>query len=454
MKGQECMNLLAWLNSIQVRMVGFALGVILVVTAVSIAIVQLSGPARTPVSIYDLGKVMRGVKPAQSDLAVQFERRAVTDMPDDQSPIEARLARLLAMELGTSPDNVRFRLGNRSDTYFSYVGRQLDSYDRDGRASPILSGGITAAWRHSDGRWEVFERASRPGMRDGWQLLRASPWFGAVLVIPLGLWFGTLLARPVRTFARAARRAGDGRTELPVPVTGPTEIRIAAEAVNEMQARIREYMRERTTLVAAIAHDLRTPLNNLRFRLATAPPAIRDPAEGDVEQLEALINAILDYVESDRKELTVELVDLTSLVQSIIDDMPATSRIEMNEVGEVKIEGDILLLRRLFSNLIANGAKFATKVEVHLRSEERQAVVEIVDNGPGMSPSDLSLAFEPFFRGERSRNRSRGGVGLGLAIVKSAVEAHGGEVTLTNRPEGGMIARVSLKNRHASAAET
>jgi two-component system, OmpR family, sensor kinase len=443
------MDLLAWLNSIQARIIGFALGVILLVTAVSFAIAQLSGPARTPVSIYDLAKVMRGARPAQSDLAKQFKRFVRSDMPDHESAVEARLAGILARELDISGDDVRLHLGNRSDTYFDYLRRQLDNYDRDGRASPIVSGRVTAAVRRADARWEVFDRPGRPGRRDPWQLLRASPWLGALLVIPLGLWFGTLLARPVRDFARAARRAGDGRAEVRVPVAGPTEIRIAAEALNEMQARIGNYMQERTALVAAIAHDLRTPLNSLRFRLAGAPPAVRDPAEKDVEQLDALINAILDYVESDKKILKVEPIDLTSLIQSIIDDLLSELDVDMEHLDELKIEGDILLLRRLFSNLLLNAAKFATQVYVRVQADSSNAIVEIADNGPGMSPADLSLAFEPFFRGERSRSRSTGGVGLGLSIVKSTVEAHGGTVELTNRPAGGLLARVALPMRQS-----
>jgi signal transduction histidine kinase len=214
-----------------------------------------------------------------------------------------------------------------------------------------------------------------------------------------------------------------------------------------MQARIRNFMQERTQLVAAVAHDLRTPLHNLRFRLAAAPPALRDAAEGDVQQLEDLINAILDYVETDRMSLKLEPIDLTSLLLSIIDDLPGAAAVEFDQVDEITVEGDILVLRRLFSNLIGNAVKYAAAVTVRVTAQAAQAVVEIEDNGPGMSPADLALAFEPFFRGERSRSRSTGGVGLGLAIVKSAVEAHGGTVTLANRREGGMVARVTLHRR-------
>jgi two-component system, OmpR family, sensor kinase len=440
-------GLRAWLNSMQAHMVVFALGVILVLTLVSYAAIRIAGPTRTPISMYDLAKVIQGAKPAQSNLPEQFERAVASRMPGHASQVETRLARVLAADLGKPPEAVRVRLGNRSETYFDYIARQLDSYEQDGRASPVVSGSVTAAVERPDGNWDVVDRPSREGAQDVWQLLRAGPWLGALVVIPLSMWFSTLIARPVRDFARAARRVGDGRTERPVPVAGPTEIRIAAESLNEMQARIRDFMSERTALVAAVAHDLRTPLNNLRFRLAAAPPAIRGPAEGDVEQLEELINAILDYVESDQKALKVELIDLASLIQSIIDDLPAGFRVDMDQPEEIRVEGDILLLRRLFSNLIVNAAKFADSVAVRLYADGADAVVEIADEGPGMSPSDLALAFEPFFRGERSRSRSTGGVGLGLSIVKSAVEAHGGTVALTNRPEGGLMARVTLGMR-------
>lgn len=440
-------NLRAWLNSMQAHMVAFALGVILVLTLVSITFIRIAEPIRTPVSMYDLAQVIQNIEPAQEILPAEFERTVAPRMSDHSSPVEMRLARVLAADLDRPPETVRVRLGNRSETYFGFVARQLDNYERDGRASPVVSGTVMAAVRRPDGTWDVVDRPSRNGVQDVWQLLRASPWLGALVVIPLSMWFSTLIARPVRDFARAARRVGYGRTELPVPVAGPTEIRIAAESLNEMQTRILDFMRERTALVAAIAHDLRAPLNNLRFRLAAAHPEVRKSAEGDIEQLEELINAILDYVESDRKALKVELIDLTSLIQSIIDDLPVGSRVEMQQQQELKVEGDILLLRRLFSNLIVNAAKFATAVEVRMHTDGTHAVVEISDNGPGMSPSDLALAFEPFFRSERSRSRSTGGVGLGLSIVKSAVDAHGGTVMLANRSEGGLLARVSLGMR-------
>lgn len=448
-------NLRAWLNSMQAHMVAFALGVILVLTLISFTAIRIAGPTRTPVSMYDLAKVIQNIEPAQDNLAVEFERAVAARMPDHASPVEMRLARILASDLNKTTEAVRVRLGNRSETYFRFVARQLDNYERDGRASPVVSGTVMAAVRKADGTWDVVDRPSRDGVQDVWQLLRAGPWLGALVVIPLSMWFSTLLARPVRDFARAARRVGDGRTELPVPVAGPTEIRIAAQSLNEMQARINDFMHERTALVAAIAHDLRAPLNSLRFRLAAASPAIREPAEGDIGQLEELINAILAYVESDQKSLKVELIDLTSLIQSIIDDLQGESRVEMHRHEELSIEADILLLRRLFSNLIVNAAKFAAAVEVRMHTDGTHAVVEISDNGPGMSPSDLALAFEPFFRGERSRSRSTGGVGLGLSIVKSAVEAHGGTVTLKNQPGGGLLACVKLplrRDRNASGS--
>lgn len=437
----------AWLNSMQAHIIAFALGVILVLTLVSIAAVRIAGPVRTPVSMYDLAKVIQGKETAQPDLAAQFEHAIVSRVAAPSTAVETRLARVLAEDLGRSPQTVRLRLGNRSETYFRYVSRQLDSYEGDGRASPVVSGSVIAAVQRPDGEWDVVDRPSRNGVQNVWQLLRASPWLGAMIVIPLSMWFSTLLARPVRNFARAARRVGDGQTDQPVPIAGPTEIRIAAEALNEMQARIRNFMQERTQLVAAVAHDLRTPLHNLRFRLAAAPPALRDAAEGDVQQLEDLINAILDYVETDRMSLKLEPIDLTSLLLSIIDDLPGAAAVEFDQVDEITVEGDILVLRRLFSNLIGNAVKYAAAVTVRVTAQAAQAVVEIEDNGPGMSPADLALAFEPFFRGERSRSRSTGGVGLGLAIVKSAVEAHGGTVTLANRREGGMVARVTLHRR-------
>ncbi len=442
----------AWLNSMQAHMILFAFGVIFVITALSFTIIEIAGPPkRSSMTVYDISRVIRGLAPANPNLPSEFDISTAAEAWETQREVERRLAGVLAQDLKMPTSAVRFYLQNRSIGYVAFVERQLDLYAKEGRASPVVHGTVVVALRERDGKWRLFERRSKDGFEDVWQLLEASPWFAGLLVIPFSMWFSTRISRPVRAFAKAVRRVGDSRNAYPVPVVGPSEIRVAAIALNDMQARIRDFLRERTALVGAIAHDLRTPLNNLRFRLASAPEGIRTAAEAEIRQLDRLINSTLDYVQTEGKPLSIDTIDLTALLQSLADDSSDRGRPVSLEADHVKVQGDILVLRRLFVNLIENALTYATRVTVTLSSVADKAVVEVRDNGPGMSPSDLPRAFEPFFRGERSRNRATGGIGLGLSIVKFAAEAHCGAIALENLPEGGLVARVTLPVRQSGS---
>ena len=439
-----------WLNSMQAHMIGFALAVIVVLTVVSAVFIEFSGPPRrSPLSMYELSLVLRGQVPARTNLSDEFElsRRSMVEPPS--TSVERRLSKVLADHLKLPADSVRVYIGIRSIGYLEYVDRQLDLYARDGRASPSVSGTVIAAVEQADGSWRVLSRESQEGFQDVWRLLRASPWIGALVLIPFSMWFSTRIARPVRAFAQAVGRIGGGREPVPVPVIGPNETRVAAVALNEMQSRILAFVRERTTMLGAIAHDLRTPLNTLRFRIAGAPDPICKAVEADIKQLDRLIDSILEYVENEGKPLSIEVLDLTSLLQSLVDDASDLGRMTSLAADEVQVEGDLLMLRRLFSNLIGNAFKFANAVSVSLKADASSATVEILDDGPGMPFADLERAFEPFFRGERSRNRETGGIGLGLSIARSIAEAHRGDLMLENAVGGGLLARVVLPLKHS-----
>lgn len=442
----------AWLNSMQAHMIGFALALIVVLTALNVAFVVLAGPPqRSPMSVYDLSRVVRGLPAAQAGLAGEFIRSTSNEARLPATEAERQLSGFLAKDLDVPADDVRLYLGNRSPAYFEYLDKQAALYARDGRGSPLIDGTVVAAVRQPSGIWNLHVRRSKAGLANYWNLLRNSPWIGFLAMIPLSMWFSAWLARPVRAFVQAASQVG-GSKDYPVPVVGPTEVRVAAKALNDMQARVRAFIQERTALVGAIAHDLRTPLNNLRFRIARAPDEVRIPAENDIIQLDRLINSILEYVEGDGRALAVEPIDLTSLLQSMVDDLHDRGITVEFAAVPVQIEGDLLLLRRMFANLIDNAVKFAPHVSIALTASSAQATVEITDDGPGMSPPDMARAFEPFFRGERSRSRTTGGIGLGLAIAKSVAEGHGGEISLTSGAEGGLRVGVVLPLTHGHGA--
>jgi two-component system OmpR family sensor kinase len=197
--------------------------------------------------------------------------------------------------------------------------------------------------------------------------------------------------------------------------------------------------------VGALAHDFRTPLSRLHFHLASAPEDVRAKAEAEIAEMEQMIAATLEFVENETRAHPREAVDLTLLVEGVVDDLADLGRdVRLGRAAPATVIGDAILLKRLFANLINNAVTYGHRALVTVDCGKGQAAVEVLDEGPGLSAADLERAFEPFYRAESSRNRSTGGMGLGLAIVRAAAQRHGGTVTLANRPQGGLSARVTL----------
>ena len=212
-----------------------------------------------------------------------------------------------------------------------------------------------------------------------------------------------------------------------------------------MQDRLRRYVIDRTAMAAAIAHDLRTPLTRLRFRVESAPPELQAKMTADIEEMEAMISASLAYARDSRGANQHTALELSSVLDSIVDDMAETGKTVTVERSErLVIGGDPMGLRRLVTNLIENACKFGGGCRTRVFAQDGCAIIQIEDDGPGVPEGDLERAFEPFYRGEPSRSRETGGSGLGLATVRTIARAHGGDVTLRNRPapEKGLIAEL------------
>lgn len=433
-----------WLNSIRAHMILLALGTIAAITAINIIAINFNyGPSSSPVSLYEMTRIVRGLDIVQIPPKL-IERGHAAHAPASEGSAERVISRLLAARLGLPEGDVRVRL--QSDRYRPQViVDEARIYADEGAANPSLLGGFTIYVRQTDGAWQTHSR-----IVDYWQARSVRFWryatyyLGILIVLPLAMLFSARFNRPVKAFAASAGRIGDGLYDRPVPVAGPTEIRQAAVALNDMQERIAHLVRERTALVGAIAHDLRTPLSNLRFRIANADAETRASAEAEIRHMEQLIGSTLDYVDGEGRPLIAEPLDLGSLLQTLADDYrDRGANVVFTPARKITVRGDIIRLRRLFTNLIENAIKFGDRVELAYDSEGEEVIVDFVDDGPGMAEEDLPRAFDPFFRGERSRNRSTGGIGLGLAIAESAARAHEGAIELCNVP-GGFRARVRL----------
>jgi signal transduction histidine kinase len=248
----------------------------------------------------------------------------------------------------------------------------------------------------------------------------------------------------MREFAASAEAVRAGQIQ-PIEVRGPHELRTATVALNAMQERISGYIQERTTMIGAIAHDLRAPLSRLKFHVVNAPSSLRLQIEREIAEMEQLIDVTLAFVDEDTRVTSPTLVDLSSLVEAIADDFTDSGHdVKLDTMPQVTIDGDPVLLRRAFTNLIDNAIKYGGDATVSMSTSAEKAIVDIIDSGSGMAEDDLARAFEPFFRAERSRNRRTGGVGLGLAIVRTAILKHNGTVTLENHPGAGLRARVTF----------
>lgn len=308
----------------------------------------------------------------------------------------------------------------------------------------MLLGDFTAAVRRADGGWTVVRSSPEP-FPTAWQrrtfiLLGA----GFMVVAPGGFLFARRITAPLKRFSEAAERLGRDPHSPPVALSGPGEIGAAAEAFNDMQGRLKRYIDDRTAMVGAISHDLRTPLARIRFKLEGAEAGLRESVLGDVTQMEQMIQGVLTFIRDESTPRRREKLDLLSLVECVADDAALVGGdVEVAEGEPVTVEGDAVALQRLFVNLVDNALKYGRRARLAVRREDGVAVVEVADAGDGLPLEDLERVFQPFYRADASRNLDSGGIGLGLPIARSTARAHGGDVEL-RRGAAGLVARVTL----------
>jgi two-component system OmpR family sensor kinase len=322
-----------------------------------------------------------------------------------------------------------------------------DRLAREGRAREehFLVAPFQVGLLQPDGRWKVVRPDPGLGISP-WQQ-RILIWFvlSALAMAPAAYVFARRLSAPIGLFAEAAERLGRDPRAAPLEMKGSAEIHVAVRAFNDMQERLRRYVEDRTAMVGAIAHDLRTPLTRLRFRIENAPEELRGKMASDIDQMEEMIAAALTFVRDATRAGERTPLELSSLLESVCDEMAETGFDTEVERGEkVVLHGDPVALRRLFTNLLENAVKFGNRARARVYRDATGAVVEIEDDGPGIPLEDAERVFEPFYRREPSRSRQTGGIGLGLAVVRSVARGHGGDVSLANRPGGGLTARVHL----------
>lgn len=271
----------------------------------------------------------------------------------------------------------------------------------------------------------------------------------ALVLVSTGLvaWIATRrLARPLQQFAQGARRFALDFHAPPIEPVGPHEIRQAILAFNAMQAQLQHFIKDRTQMLAAISHDLRTPLTRMRLRGEFIEDADQQQRLfRDVDEMQAMINSALEFFRDDARLEQATQFDLTELLQTLVDDY-RDQGLEITFSGPPRLVygGRPLGLKRVMTNLLDNALKYGVEPAIELEQGAEQVRVRVLDRGPGIAHEALEQVFEPFFRLETSRNKSTGGVGLGLSAARAIVREHGGSLRLFNREGGGLEARVEL----------
>lgn len=278
-------------------------------------------------------------------------------------------------------------------------------------------------------------------------------WLPVVLLIQLAVlllctWLAVRLAiGPLTRLAQAVDNLDPDQPGVQLDESGPREVRYAAVAFNALQARIAAHLKERMQLLAAISHDLQTPITRMKLRVEVMDEGVeRDKFWNDLDEMEHLVREGVAYARSmDSSTEATCRVNLDAFLDSLVFDyQDSGAQVERHGNSGTLLETRPHALRRVLVNLVDNALKFAGAAELHVSCEGSTTIIRVLDNGPGIPGDELDEVLKPFYRVEGSRNRSTGGTGLGLAIAHQLIQAMGGRLTLSNREQGGLCAQIEL----------
>jgi signal transduction histidine kinase len=308
-----------------------------------------------------------------------------------------------------------------------------------------MAPGVDVSVRLNSGQWLNASADVPPVPRLGPAFL-LSFLISACAVAAVGALGIRWASKPLLELADAAHRLGRGESFEPLPETGPRETRQANVAFNRMRERLDRFIRDRTTMLAAVAHDLRTPITSLRLRAEFI-----EDEEGKtkiletLQEMQAMAEALLAFARSDAESEKTRPTDVTALAESLVEDAAESGKnVRFDPSPSVTLPCRPFALRRALGNLIDNAVFYGDRASIEVQRSGDEVRIIVDDAGPGIPASELDRVFEPFVRLEASRNRATGGAGLGLAIARTIVRGHGGDIRLQNRPEGGLRAILSL----------
>jgi len=306
--------------------------------------------------------------------------------------------------------------------------------------------GLQVAVKLRDGQWLSFATSLPQGTPSvSWQFIISMALMG-VIVLAVSVWAVRRVTAPLEMLSVAADRLGRDVAAEPLAEVGTIETQHAARAFNRMQERLRRLVESRTHMLAALSHDLRTPLTLLRLRAEeVADTDERDKMLGTIGAMDEMIGTTLAFARDEVRAEPRRRVDVAALLASVVDDMAdAGLPVTMAPAAPLIHECQPGALKRAITNLLDNAVKYGKCAEAAITITAKAIEITVDDEGPGIPEAELPRVFQPFYRVEESRNRETGGTGLGLAIAQSIVQAHGGELSLANRRGGGLRACITL----------
>ncbi len=377
------------------------------------------------------------------------EHSAITDNGKIGSKVQ-QLRDAMATALGTPERQLRIDLSvpkheaSKHRDQWSQVDKRNKQHERRWRRGP--SNGVLLSVKLLTGRWLNLYADAHSG-----RFRLRGPWLVSLLLMATSIIVIVIvmirrITRPMKTLADAADRFGRGEHVVPLELSGPQEVRRTIRAFNEMRERLVRFVDDRTRMLAAISHDLRTPITSLRLRAEFVDDAeSRRKIIETLDEMQAMIESTLAFAREEAAQEDTQSIDVGAIVQSVCSEF-----VEMGHDVSCSIASPIvcrcrpIAIKRAIRNLIENAVVYGQTARVSACEEGGEALVRISDQGPGIPWDKIDDVFEPFARLETSRNRETGGAGLGLSIARSIVRNHGGEITLENLDAGGLEATVRI----------
>jgi signal transduction histidine kinase len=360
-------------------------------------------------------------------------------------------------------EQIRMRLGAGTEVEVALAGFIM-SGPMLGHGGPDMTGpgrhgaGRYGAGRHAmasrffvqaqlkDGSWVWFERLIPRELVDWPMQMLLTLLILLAGVITLSLVAVRWIVRPLDRLREAADALGKDIHRPPIPETGPVEVAETSRAFNTMQRRIGRFVEDRARMLAAVSHDLRTPLTRLRLRADLLDDEeLGEKIRRDVDDMQTMVEATLDFMRGTASPEETRSLDLMALLESLSDDAAESgARVRLRGHVRTPYRGRPVALKRCIGNLLDNALRYGGEADIDVRDSETAVTVTIADRGPGIPPESLEKVFEPFWRLEGSRGRDSGGTGLGLGIARNIARAHGGDLVLRNRQDGGLCSELTL----------